>query len=384
MHENMSNFFNILDPVLSNPYMYCNMLEIKKLSKKFGEHQALDQIDLKIQSGEFFSLLGPSGCGKTTLLRILGGFEKASDGVVLLDQKDVLNIESFQRPFNTVFQSYALFPHLSVYENIAFGLKMKKVAKEEIQVRVQSMLELVQMQSFSDRKPETLSGGQKQRVALARALVNKPQVLLLDESLSALDLKLRKEMQMELIRLQKKLNMTFIFVTHDQEEAMTLSDRIAVMKNGRVEQVGTPQEIYNQPQSLFVADFVGAVNKLKGRLNTQYEFELSNSLRLQTPMSAKKIRTSNSCYDYVIRPEKISVHPTQIKNNQLNQLSAKVEAVIFKGPLRDYLCSIDDVPGVLLTVSAASTDMTPQFEKNQKVFLSWSIEDAYIYVSQEL
>lgn len=360
------------------------MLEIKKLSKKFGEHQALDQIDLKIQSGEFFSLLGPSGCGKTTLLRILGGFEKASDGVVLLDQKDVLNIESFQRPFNTVFQSYALFPHLSVYENIAFGLKMKKVAKEEIQVRVQSMLELVQMQSFSDRKPETLSGGQKQRVALARALVNKPQVLLLDESLSALDLKLRKEMQMELIRLQKKLNMTFIFVTHDQEEAMTLSDRIAVMKNGRVEQVGTPQEIYNQPQSLFVADFVGAVNKLKGRLNTQYEFELSNSLRLQTPMSAKKIRTSNSCYDYVIRPEKISVHPTQIKNNQLNQLSAKVEAVIFKGPLRDYLCSIDDVPGVLLTVSAASTDMTPQFEKNQKVFLSWSIEDAYIYVSQEL
>lgn len=227
---------------------------------------ALREIGLKIRKGEFFSLLGPSGCGKTTLLRILAGFETPTQGRILLEQKDISGLLPPARPFNMVFQKYALFPHLTVHENVAFGLKMKKLPNEEIKRRVDEMLQMVGLKEYAQRKPETLSGGQSQRVAVARSLVNQPKVLLLDEPLSALDLKMREHMQIELKTLQRKLGLTFIFVTHDQEEAFALSDRIAVMNKGGIEQVSTPQELYEQPQTRFVAEFIGHMNKLPAHL----------------------------------------------------------------------------------------------------------------------
>lgn len=238
------------------------MLEINNISKTFSNQIALREIGLKIRKGEFFSLLGPSGCGKTTLLRILAGFEAPTQGRILLENQDISALLPPARPFNMVFQKYALFPHLTVYENVAFGLKMKKVPAEEIQRRVHEMLQMAGLTEYAQRKPETLSGGQSQRVAVARALVNQPKVLLLDEPLSALDLKMREHMQFELKTLQRKLGLTFIFVTHDQEEAFALSDRIAVMNRGVIEQVSTPQELYEQPQTRFVAEFIGHMNKL--------------------------------------------------------------------------------------------------------------------------
>ena len=240
-------------------------LEVKEIKKSFTEEEAvLDNISLKISKGEFITLLGSSGCGKTTTLRIIAGLEQPDAGSVWLDGREVTGLEPNQRDVNTVFQNYALFPHMNVAENIGYGLKLKKVPKSEIRKKVSQMLELVQLEGYEKRKPSELSGGQKQRVAIARALVNNPEVLLLDEPLGALDLQLRRAMQIELKHLQKKLGITFIYITHDQEEAINMSDRIAVMKDGRIEQIGTPDEIYNHPKTSYVATFVGNANILHG------------------------------------------------------------------------------------------------------------------------
>ncbi|GBD09291.1 Spermidine/putrescine import ATP-binding protein PotA [Candidatus Thermoflexus japonica] len=241
-------------------------VELRKVSKHFGDVEAVHQVSLQIRDGEFFSLLGPSGCGKTTTLRMIAGFERPTEGEIYIKGERMNDVPPFHRPVNTVFQHYALFPHMTVFENVAFGLEMKRLPRDEIRRRVEEALRLVRLTGLENRYPRQLSGGQQQRVALARALVNRPAVLLLDEPLGALDLKLRKEMQLELKTLQHQVGITFIYVTHDQEEAMTMSDRIAVMNQGRVLQVGTPVEIYEHPATRFVADFIGETNFLEGRV----------------------------------------------------------------------------------------------------------------------
>src|SRR5918997_1328378 len=241
-------------------------VRLERVTKAFKDTVAVDDVSLTIEQGEFFSLLGPSGCGKTTTLRMIGGFEEPSKGSIYLGGTEVTGLPPYKRDVNTVFQSYALFPHLNVYENVAYGLKRRKIGSDDIKRRVDEMLELVDLPAFGSRRITQMSGGQQQRVALARALVNRPQVLLLDEPLGALDLKLRKQMQLELKRIQKEVGITFIYVTHDQEEAMTMSDRIAVMNGGRFEQLGDPESLYERPETRFVAGFLGVSNLLPGHV----------------------------------------------------------------------------------------------------------------------
>ena len=300
-----------------------NIIDIRHLSKSFGDKKVLDDINLYVRRGEFLTLLGPSGCGKTTLLRMIAGFLQPDEGVILLDGKDIAGIPPHQRPLNTVFQRYALFPHLDVYDNIAFGLKLKKTPEEEIDKRVRKVLKLVAMSDYEDRDVETLSGGQQQRIAIARAIVNQPKVLLLDEPLAALDLKMRKDMQIELKEMHKKLGITFIYVTHDQEEALTLSDTIVVINEGRIQQIGTPTDIYNEPVNAFVADFIGESNILKGRMMRdrrvafiKHEFDcVDEGFGEDVPV------------DVVVRPEDIYFTTDPAKC----QFKAKVNSCIFKG-----------------------------------------------------
>lgn len=241
-----------------------SIVSLMNVEKSFGSNRVVKNLNMEIKEGEFLTMLGPSGCGKTTTLRMIAGFEDTTSGIIKVEGQRVENQEPFERNVNTVFQNYALFPHMTVFENIAYGLKIKKIPKDEIKRRVAEMLEMVQLTGFEKRKPSEMSGGQKQRVAIARALINNPKVLLLDEPLGALDMKLRKQMQVELKRLQRKLKITFIYVTHDQEEALTMSDRIAIMSGGVLEQLGTPEEIYNTPKTKFVADFIGESNIMEG------------------------------------------------------------------------------------------------------------------------
>ncbi|GAA0093226.1 ABC transporter ATP-binding protein [Paraclostridium bifermentans] len=299
-----------------------NIIELKNLSKRYDDNQVLDNLSLDIKKNEFLTLLGPSGCGKTTTLKIIAGFEYADEGKVLFEECDITDIPPHERQINTVFQKYALFPHMNIYENIAFGLKIKKLPKDEIDKKVKEMLKLVALDGFERRQVESLSGGQQQRVAIARALVNEPKVLLLDEPLGALDLKLRKEMQMELKKIQKKLGITFIFVTHDQEEALTMSDKIIVMNKGKIQQMGTPQDIYNEPENSFVARFIGESNIFDGIMLEDYLVEFCGKKFKCVDKDFEK----NENIEVVIRPEDVKmVEPEK------GMLKGKVTSVLFKG-----------------------------------------------------
>ena len=299
------------------------IIEVQGVSKFFGEKVALDNINLNVKKGEFVTILGPSGCGKTTLLRLIAGFQTASEGEIRISGKEITQTPPHMRPVNTVFQKYALFPHLNVFDNIAFGLKLKKTPKQLIEKKVKSALKMVGMTDYEDRDVDSLSGGQQQRVAIARAIVNEPEVLLLDEPLAALDLKMRKDMQMELKEMHQKLGITFVYVTHDQEEALTLSDTIVVMSEGKIQQIGTPMDIYNEPTNSFVADFIGESNILNGTMIKDgvvkfagHEFECVD-----------KGFGENMPVDVVIRPEDIYIFDV----SDAAQLKGKVTSCIFKG-----------------------------------------------------
>ncbi|AQM58907.1 MULTISPECIES: spermidine/putrescine ABC transporter ATP-binding protein [Clostridium] len=299
-----------------------NILMLKGISKKYGDNEVLKDLYLNIKKNEFLTLLGPSGCGKTTTLKIIAGFETADSGKVMFDDKDMATLPSHKRPVNTVFQKYALFPHMNVYDNIAFGLKIKKVPKDEIDKKVTEMLKMVALSGFEKRSIDSLSGGQQQRVAIARALVNEPEVLLLDEPLGALDLKLRKEMQIELKKIQQRLGITFIFVTHDQEEALTMSDTIVVMNKGLIQQMGSPQDIYNEPANAFVADFIGESNIVDGIMLEDYKTEFCGNVF----DSVDKGFNKNEPVDIVVRPEDI-----KMVSKESGMLRGKVLSVVFKG-----------------------------------------------------
>ena len=299
------------------------IIEIKNVSKSFGDKNVLKDINLYINQGEFLTLLGPSGCGKTTLLRMIAGFLQPDEGSILLDGKDLAGTSPYERPLNTVFQRYALFPHLDVYDNIAFGLKLKKVPQEEIDKRVRRVLKLVAMSDYEDRDVETLSGGQQQRIAIARAIVNQPKVLLLDEPLAALDLKMRKDMQIELKEMHKTLGITFIYVTHDQEEALTLSDTVVVMNEGRIQQIGTPTDIYNEPVNSFVADFIGESNILNGTMIRDRKVSfIGHDFDCVDEGFGENVPV-----DVVVRPEDIYFTDDPART----QFTAKVKSCIFKG-----------------------------------------------------
>jgi spermidine/putrescine transport system ATP-binding protein len=305
-------------------------IELTSLCKRFGEHTAVDCIDLSVASGEFFSLLGPSGCGKTTTLRLIAGFEQPTSGRILLDGADVSGIPAHKRNVNTVFQSYALFPFLSVFDNVAFGLRYARVTKAELRTRVGDALSLVSMSSFASRRPSQLSGGQQQRVALARALVLNPAVLLLDEPLGALDAKLRRSLKVELKALQERVGITFLYVTHDQEEALTMSDRLAVMDSGRIAQIGTPRQVYEEPADSYVADFLGAANLMEVLVSER----AGSSATLK--LGEVALSTSHGCLAAagekaraVIRPERVRVEPHGSSGD--NRVPALVERVVFLG-----------------------------------------------------
>ena len=299
-----------------------HLIELKGVSRTFDETPALKNINLYIRKREFVTLLGPSGCGKTTMLRIIGGFEHADEGQVLFEGKDIASIPPYKRRINTVFQKYALFTHLNVFDNIAFGLKLKKMPKDEIKRRVERMLKLVKMEGYEKRGVNSLSGGQQQRIAIARALVNEPEVLLLDEPLGALDLKLRREMQLELKSMQQQLGITFIYVTHDQEEALTMSDTVVVMNHGCIQQIGDPKRIYDEPKNAFVADFIGESNIIPG---VMIEDEKCWMLGQEFPCVDEGF-APNEPVDVVVRPEDVMV-----VGEDVGQLTGEVTSVLFKG-----------------------------------------------------
>jgi len=299
------------------------IIEFKNICKSFGDKCVLNDVSISVKQGEFLTLLGPSGCGKTTLLRMLAGFGSPDSGQILINGTDITDVPPHERPVNTVFQRYALFPHLDVYENIAFGLKLQKVPVNEIDTKVRKVLKMVSMTDYEDRDVESLSGGQQQRVAIARAIVNQPKVLLLDEPLAALDLKMRKDMQIELKEMHRKLGITFIYVTHDQEEALTLSDTIVVMNEGKIQQIGSPTDIYNEPQNSFVADFIGESNILNGKMvkDRLVEF-VGHEFECVDEGFGEDVDV-----DVVVRPEDIYI----MNRLEGSQLSAKVKSCTFKG-----------------------------------------------------
>ena len=387
-----------------------SQVTIDHVSKKFGDFVALDDINFTIQPGEFFSLLGPSGCGKTTLLRIIAGFEFPDDGIVLFDDKNVIPLNPDKRESNTVFQTYALFPHMTVYENVAFSLRLKKLPKDEIDKKVREYVHLVQLDQHIDKKPNQLSGGQKQRVAIARALINEPKVLLLDEPLSALDAKLRANLLIDLDRLHDQIGITFIYVTHDQSEALSVSDRIAVMNAGHVLQIGTPYEIYESPATQFVAQFIGETNLFDAEVvdcvphkdangNDDFMATLSiPELGKQAPLASDTETTAAldrymQVTDYentdkgqkvafTIRPEKIRITlepPETGGRTDVNVFSGVVEEPIYSGFQSKFYVKLDT--GKIIKVFKQHTDYMddgPVIQWKDRVYVSWSAEDGYI------
>ncbi len=362
-------------------------VRLDRVTKRFAQVIAVNDLSLEIERGEFFSLLGPSGCGKTTTLRMIAGFEEVTAGTIYLGDADVTNRPPYKRDVNTVFQNYALFPHLNVFENVAFGLRRRKTADAEIKRSVGEMLELVELPGYERRRTNQLSGGQQQRVALARALINHPQVLLLDEPLGALDLKLRKQMQLELKRIQTEVGITFVYVTHDQEEAMTMSDRIAVMRAGRIEQLGAATELYEHPATEFVAGFLGVSNLLDARLvnvpggEAWAECALNSGGTVRAPGNGLPAGTG---VRVGVRPEKLRMLPAasaldDAQSGQLNSLEATVTDFSYVGVSTQYEVRLDD--GTELTVYAQNIDISgvgEQFSPGERIRLTWKPQHTFI------
>jgi len=342
------------------------------LTKRFDDVVAVDDISLDIDRGHFFALLGPSGCGKTTTLRMIGGFEEPTEGSIELGGVDVAPLPPYKRDVNTVFQSYALFPHLSIFENVAFGLRRRGVNKGEVRTRVVEALELVGLAGLERRKPRQLSGGQQQRIALARALVNRPRVLLLDEPLGALDLKLRKEMQLELKRIQAEVGITFVHVTHDQEEAMTMADQIVIMNGGHIEQLGTPTELYESPRTAFVAGFLGVSNLLDGEVIGEGTVKLTDGTIVRVPPQALN-RTG--FLQVGVRPEKL-----RIGAGEENSVVGTVTESAYIGVSTQYIL---DTPAGPITVYVQNDRMGGQIATGERLTLSWSPESTFVVDAQE-
>ena len=362
---------------------------IEGVSKSFGNFRALNEVSLEIKKGEFFSLLGPSGCGKTTLLRIIAGFEHPDCGLVTFDGQNILSVPPNKRQANTVFQNYALFPHLSVFDNIAFSMRLKKASRKEIENKVNEYLRLVQLEDQSHKKPNQLSGGQKQRVAIARALINEPSVLLLDEPLSALDAKLRHHMLIELDTIHDKIGITFIYVTHDQQEALSVSDRIAVMDRGDVLQVGTPHEIYESPATDFVARFIGETNLFDAtvvsveKMNREWveymaEIEIPELGRIKVT-TVDNIKPGQAV-SFTIRPEKIVITSDKpsTKRNDINLFQGTVDEPIYSGFQTKFYVAVDKTLIKVIKQHANYSDEGPSIKWKDSVFLSWTADDGYI------
>jgi spermidine/putrescine transport system ATP-binding protein len=359
-----------------------NAIELKDVTKQFpapnGEVvTAVERMNLDIQNGEFFSFLGPSGCGKTTTLRMIAGFELPSDGEILIQGKPMGYTPPFKRPVNTVFQNYALWPHMSVAQNVAFGLEMKNVSKSEIRTRVDEALDLVHLNGMGERRPKQLSGGQQQRVALARALVQKPAVLLLDEPLGALDLKLRKAMQLELKHMQQQVGITFIYVTHDQEEALTMSDRIAVMNHGRVLQVGQSFEIYERPATRFVADFIGETNFLEGRVTKKDDVTAEVMIDNTFTMRAQADSTikADTSVTIAVRPEKMSLHHP--RQGDADTLPGKVEEMVYIGTDTRYIVRLAPNTTAVIRMQNLGEGMTV-FDVGDNVAVTWDSDSVRV------
>jgi spermidine/putrescine transport system ATP-binding protein len=351
------------------------------VTQRVGEVAAVDHINLDVEDGEFFSLLGPSGCGKTTTLRMIGGFEEPTSGLIELQGQDVTWLPPYKRNVNTVFQSYALFPHLSIFENVAFGLRRKGVKDTQVKSRVAEMLNLVELPGFERRKPSQISGGQAQRVALARALINQPAVLLLDEPLGALDLKLRKQMQVELKRIQKEVGITFIYVTHDQEEAMTMSDRIAVMNKGHYEQLGDPESLYERPQTRFVASFLGVSNLIPGSLDGSQNGYTVIRLADRTPVRVPSgLTDGRGQVEVGVRPEKIRMHGLDdALPGTHNRLAGTVADVSYIGVSTQYI--VETPGGTRLTVYEQNVERATRSElwaRGEQVNLTWLPEHTFV------
>jgi len=352
-------------------------IKIKNVSKNFEEVVAVDNINVDIARGEFFSLLGPSGCGKTTLLRILAGFEYPSSGSVFIDNLDVTDITPNLRPTNMVFQNYAIFPHINVKRNIEFGLRKEKLSKDELDKRVQDALKMVQLEGYEDRFSNQLSGGQRQRIALARALVKQPKVLLLDEPLGALDKKLREEMQLELRNLQRSIGITFIFVTHDQEEAMTMSDRVAVMNKGKILQISPPRDLYDNPKNLFVGDFIGQINFLDTQI---VKIEGNNAKVLINKLGEHEIITSNNNLSQnesivcAIRPETIIISKTNEKNSDICIKGSIVNTSFYGNMTYVYV----NIEGLSKPIMVSTSDMLEGLSHNSDCYLNINLKDIRI------
>ena len=342
------------------------ILSLKDISVSYGDDVILEKLSLDIKDKEFITLLGPSGCGKTTLLRVLGGFIKPNSGDTFFDGKKINDLPPYKRQVNTVFQRYALFPHLNIYDNIAFGLNIKKVRKSEIEERVIQMLEIVNLRGYEYRNVNSLSGGQQQRVAIARALINKPRTLLLDEPLGALDLKLRKEMQIELKRIQQSLEITFVYVTHDQEEALTMSDSVVVMRNGEILQIGSPEDIYNEPKGAFIAAFIGESNIIDGIMHDDYVVEFAGYMFKCVDKGFNKLEK----VDVVIRPEDIKVIPPEEA-----EISGLVESATFKGVHFEMMV---DAHGYKWLIHS-----TKCYEAGTEIGIDFTEEDIHIMSKEE-
>ena len=343
------------------------IVKLENFTKKYGEKEIIKNINLEVYEGEFITLLGSSGCGKTTILRSISGMDRPTSGRVYLDGIDVTDVDPTRRQVNTIFQNYALFPLMTIEKNIEFGLKMKKVPKQERKKRVKEMIELVHLEGYEKRKPKELSGGEQQRVSIVRGLINNPKVLLLDEPLSALDLKLRKKMQIELKQLQKKLGITFIYVTHDQDEALSMSDRIAVIKDGKIEQIGTPVEVYEKPKSIYVADFLGEANIFKGIVKDDICVCEEANIKIISKFK------NDTKVNLIVRPENV-----KLSKEKNSDLVGTIYEQIYDGAFTKILIKVNKK-----IIKAIISGNDKLYKRNDEVYLTWDIEDAIILESED-